>query len=183
VLQGSDIKFIKSPKLRWYSHVERMQNQQMPSKLQPMHWEEQEIKTTYKVEGWCWRGFKYSGNKIRAGHGRRLLEMEEHCIGSQSQWIVVLEKNNKKEMHNYITLSLSKSKYKSLWVQQFTLRMSQKTMVWEYCITWILWEMCLKKVSVRIFVPMKFKELLAETMERDFCIIKLWLFVYPLFVH
>jgi len=40
--------------------------------------------------------------------------MEELCIGSHGQWIVLLEKNNKKEMHNYITLSLSESKNKSV---------------------------------------------------------------------
>jgi len=34
-----------------YGHAERMQNQGMPSKLQQMHWKEQEIKTAYKMEG------------------------------------------------------------------------------------------------------------------------------------
>jgi hypothetical protein len=38
-------------------------------------------------------------------------EMEKHCVGSQGQWIVVLKKINKKEMHNYITLSLLKSEW------------------------------------------------------------------------
>lgn len=33
------------------------------------------------------------------------------------------------------------------------------------------------------FVPMKFKELLAEAVQRDFYLLKLCLFVYPLFVQ
>jgi hypothetical protein len=33
-LQGADIeKFIKSSRIRWYGHVERMQNQRMPKQI------------------------------------------------------------------------------------------------------------------------------------------------------
>jgi hypothetical protein len=34
ILQGADIvKFIKSPRIRWYGHIERMQNQRMPKQI------------------------------------------------------------------------------------------------------------------------------------------------------
>jgi len=37
-------------------------------------------KTTLKMEGRSWRGFKYNGNRRQAGNGRRLSGMEEHCV-------------------------------------------------------------------------------------------------------
>jgi hypothetical protein len=34
ILQGADIvKFIKSSKIRWYGHIERIQNQRMPKQI------------------------------------------------------------------------------------------------------------------------------------------------------
>jgi hypothetical protein len=51
ILQGTDIvQFIKSSVIRWYGHVERMQNQIMPKKLQRIQYKEKR-KTTQKMEG------------------------------------------------------------------------------------------------------------------------------------
>jgi hypothetical protein len=33
LLEKEIVKFIKSPRLRWYGHVERMQNQRMPKQI------------------------------------------------------------------------------------------------------------------------------------------------------
>jgi len=42
VLQGEDtVKLIKSHRLGWYGHIERMKNQRMRKKLQELQWKEQ----------------------------------------------------------------------------------------------------------------------------------------------
>jgi len=82
-LQGADIvKFINLLQLRWYDHVERMQNQQMPNQVTISA-----VEGTKDRERPCerWRGkIQEDLNVMRIKKtGQRPLGMEEDCIGGQ----------------------------------------------------------------------------------------------------
>jgi hypothetical protein len=108
-LQGADIvKLIKSSRIRWYGHVERMQNQRMPKQIavttiegtrkigRPRKRWKDEVEEDLNVMGI---------KKKLASSGQGSSEMEEHCIASQDpQQTIALEKKKKLEFEKRYTV-------------------------------------------------------------------------------
>jgi hypothetical protein len=62
---------------------------------------------------------------------------------------------------------------KKIWIQQLTVKMSQTT--------WTLWRTCLMNVSLWISNSWSLKNYYQRKVERDFYLIKLWLFICAIF--
>jgi hypothetical protein len=86
VLQGEDtVKSIKFLQLRWYGHVEVMQNQSMPKQIAVAAMEGTRKRGIPRKR---WRGeveedLGIRGNKKQTGNGQRLSGMEEDVLGAR----------------------------------------------------------------------------------------------------
>jgi hypothetical protein len=105
IFQGADIvKFIKFSRIRWYGHVERMQNQRMPKQTAAVTTEGTRKRGR---PGKRWKDeveedLNIMGEKKLACSGQGSSEMEEDCIANQgSQRTVALKKKKQLGCHGY----------------------------------------------------------------------------------